>query len=107
MAEGAVVKHERRAYDKEIAELTGSFKTYQESTRKHFESLHKETNQNCLAIEHVQTRLCAIETAVTPIKDLAAFFRILKWLAGFITIASVILGALIAFFKLIGVQIFI
>ena len=106
MGENAAFSHDRRrSYDRELSELKGSLNTHCETTQQNFESLHKKTNANGTAICEIQNRLCHIETAVAPIKDIAGFFRIVKWIGGFIGAVGLIGGVVVGFLSLIGVNI--
>lgn len=82
---------DRRTDDSRIAELAGAFDAHVQSTHRNFQTLYDKVNGHDVKLESINTHIEAIETNTAPIKDIASFFRVVKWLsAALVTLAPIV-----------------
>lgn len=86
---------ERRSDDSRIGELAGAFEAHVESTRSNFQTLYTKVNSHDVKLQSIQDQVGRIETNTAPIKDIASFFRVIKWVSVGIATMAPIIGSVV------------
>jgi len=80
-----------------VAQLTGRFEQHVQTSKTNFDNLYAMANDNKTTTSNIDTKVDGIALALKPINDIAAFFRVLKWIAAIVPTFAVIIGAIMWF----------
>lgn len=100
-------QQEDAGMNEEVAELRGQFQQHCKVAGENFAVLYDKVNRQDTTLTGIDQTVKNIEQGMKPIRDLGAFFRVVKWIAAALSAGGVVVGAIffvVSFFQQTPVQ---